>query len=88
MCSQALSLRKCSESLSGGRTCDLLVSRSARYHCATETQIRYLTRCLTKQNLCPRFSRCLRQLASAFVRFARVRFARVRFARVRFARVA
>ena len=40
-----------------------------------------LTRCLTnEQNLCPRFLRCSRQLASAFVRLlasACVRFARV-----------
>ena len=27
-----------------------------------------LTRCLTEQNLCPRFLRCSRQLTSAFVR--------------------
>ena len=48
----------------------------------------YRTRCLTKQNLCPRFSRArvsLRQIAR--VRFARVRLARVRFARARIARV-
>ena len=30
-----------------------------------------LTRCLTEKNLCPRFLRCLRQLASAFVRLPR-----------------
>ena len=47
-----------------------------------------VTRYLTKQNLCPRFSRARVSLPQiARVRFARVRFARVRFARVRFARV-
>ena len=48
--------------------------------CLQKHRLDILTRCLTKQNLCPRFSRCSRQLAWAFVRLlasACVRFARV-----------
>ena len=39
MCSQALLLRKISGSPNGNRDRDLLVSRQARYHCATENSV-------------------------------------------------